>query len=183
MFGIGSMSIYDDIINNKEYCPALLIGQYSVEFKQYYRGKIFNVSTLEDVRSLVSQYYGIEDLEGRIMVLDGISFLSDYGQVHLLKFIEESTFPIVILSYYDKVSSIIKSRMKYVKKSSVVSISKMDFTSIGSVYDALNEKQLKGLDREKYVMSNCPNIYYLEHLSKDYSGSDAKINRIIGKLK
>ena len=56
------------------------------------------------------------NVNSKFLVLDGIGFLSHVGQNSLLKFIEESKLPIIILSYGDKISPIIMSRMKIIVK-------------------------------------------------------------------
>lgn len=175
-----------DILNNPNYCPCLLLGKYVTEFKKQYKGKIFMVSTLEDVRYITSNYSGIMDLEGRYFVMDGIGFLSETGQNSLLKFIEESKFPIVLLSYYDKVSPIIMSRMKFIFKKSSVKVDNLKFMKVNDCLNELErkekEEEVTELDRIKYYSDNCPLAYYLEKRVPLYTQNARRINKIISRL-
>lgn len=173
------------VLDNPDYCPCLLLGKLAVEFKRQYKGKIFLVGNLEAVRGVVNEYSGISDLEGRYCVLDGVGFLSDIGQNSLLKFIEESKFPVILLSYYDKVSPIIMSRMKFVFKAPIMEVDNLKFMRAEDCFNALDEKskqeELTMDDRVKYFAENCPLAYYIEN-SGNYDSGSRRINKLLGKL-
>jgi hypothetical protein len=180
-----------DVISSPEYCPCLFIGKYVTEFKKQYKDKIFMASTLEAVRNIVDNYTGVSSLEGRYIVLDGVGFLSDVGQNSLLKFIEESMFPIVLLSYYDKVSPIILSRMKFIYKSPVTKVSNLFFDKLSECFETVEEKskearghgeEFSDLERTKYFAEHCPMAYYFERRVPRVDYTSKRINRIISKI-
>lgn len=175
------------ILNNKEMCPCVLIGKYVNEFKKIYRGKIFSAHTLEEVRYIVNNYTGISDLEDRYFVIDGISFLSNNGQNALLKFIEESKFPIVILSYYDKISSIVLSRIKFIFKRPLKEVTNLKFVKVKDMLAMIDEKKksdpdLSEIEEVKLYAENCPNAFVLKYSAGDYDFSSQKILRMISRI-
>ena len=104
---------YVDTLNS---FPALFIGSAVVDFKKNYSGPIARATTPETLRDLVSYYTSMADI-GRILVVEDISFFSSQSlEGLLLKFVEESKIPLVLLSTYDKVSPILLSRCKEVVK-------------------------------------------------------------------
>lgn len=173
-------SIIDEIIKNPDYCPALLLGQYTIEFKKKYKKPIYMASTLESVRAIVDNFSGIPSLQNDFLVLDGIGFLSEAGLSSLLKFIEESSFPIICLSVFDRIIPTIMSRMKFVFKKPLVQMKKLDFTSLERCYETI-EKDFTYFDRVRHYIENNPVGYYLEMHGSNRLNN--RINRIISKIK
>ena len=180
-----SVDIVGKVLENPEYCPALLMGGYVVEFKKQYKKKIHFVNSRESLQELINNYSGIVDFEGRYLVIDGIGFLSERDASSLLKFIEECVAPVVCLSVYDKVLPTISSRMKFVYKKPMEEMEKIDFVSLRKCLDALEEKEKEGevpyFERVKHYALNNPIGYYLEKMGK--GRMDGKINQIISKIK
>lgn len=180
------MDYIESILKDPNYCPCLLLGRSSIDFKKAYQGRIFTVTSLEAVRDIVERYTGISDLEGRYCVLDGICFLSEVGQNSLLKFIEESRFPIVLLSYYDKVSPIIMSRVKFVFKSPTHEIKNLKFMKYKDALTALEDKQgkeeLSNQDKLRFYIDNCPVAYYMDKSCIANDGVSKRINKILSGL-
>ena len=179
--------VIKNILKSKEYCPCLLLGRYATEFKKFYRDKIFMVNDLDAVRNVVNNYSGIEDLEGRYFVMDGVGFLSDIGQNSLLKFIEESKFPIVLLSYYDKVSPIIMSRVKFVFKESPAKVTNLKFVKPSACIEYVTEKEKSSedfteTDRINYYADNCPIMYYYENRLPFSDGMGKRLTKLITEL-
>lgn len=162
----------DMILKNKKMCPVLMIGKYVNRFKQKFDGTIERIYTLEDVRNVVREYEGIEHINSEYLVLDGIGYLSQVGQNSLLKFIEESKLPIILLSYTDKVSPIIMSRMKIVVKR-WYHVKSLNFMSIENAIKGLKEKEdnsdnkLTEIERIQYMADNCPLLYGIWQQSGD----------------
>ena len=157
-----------------------------IDFKKEYKGKILPAHNLELVREIVCNYSGISSLEGRYLVLDGIGFLSETGNTALLKFLEESKIPIILLSYYDKVLPTITSRVKFVFKKPINTVLGFGSCSLEDLFDRLRDKEqdfnFKEQDRLKFVYENCPNAYILLRTGS-YDYADKRINSIIAKCR
>jgi hypothetical protein len=147
-----------------------MIGKYVNDFKQRYKDTIERAYTLNDVRNLVDEYDGIQSVKSGFLVLDGVGFLSDVGQNSLLKFIEESKLPIILLSQTDKVSPIIMSRMKIVVKK-WYPIEKVSFVQPRDALKALAEKKkdvnFKELQEAQFLADNCPSLYAIKQSAGD----------------
>lgn len=172
------MDIIDEILANKDYCPCLLLGRYSTEFKRRYKGRVHMVNTLSLVRELLNSYSGMP--VERYFVMDGIGFLSPTGCNSVLKFIEEFKSPIILLSYYDKILPTIRSRMKFVFKSPVTEVKSLDYMSMKNCLEDLKEERdLSDMDRLKAYSDKCPILYYVEKVGASYDPIGKRINKII----
>ena len=85
------------VLNNVGMCPCLMIGMYVQEFKKQYKDVIGRVYNIDNVRDLIDSYEGVTRVNSKFLVLDGVGYLSATGQNSLLKFIEESKVPIILL--------------------------------------------------------------------------------------
>nr|DAY36472.1 MAG TPA: Redirecting phage packaging protein C packaging protein, DNA Binding.0A [Bacteriophage sp.] len=177
----------EKLLEHVEMCPCLLIGKYVTEFKKVYKDTIERVYTLDDVRNLIDSYDGISNVNSKFLVLDGIGFLSHVGQNSLLKFIEESKLPIIILSYGDKISPIIMSRMKIIVKRWDV-VKNLNFSSVADTIAYINEKNSTREDKmsefdEVQIMANmCPSLYSIKQQAGDKYGytNSRLINLMVG---
>jgi hypothetical protein len=184
------MSVFlevQDILSNPSYCPCLLLGGYTIAFKKTYAGRIFKAYTLEDVRNLVEDFSGISDMDGMYLVIDGIGYLNDIGQNSLLKFIEESKLPIVLLSYYDKVSPIIQSRMKFTFKESIIKVKSLKFMSISSAVRVLEEKkqedkEMSDIDEAKFLAESCPKAFGLLNMAGSRDYASRRVLKLLSKF-
>jgi len=181
---VSDEEIIMSILNNPERCPCLFIGKFVPLFKKLYQGRIFNLTTLDSVRELVNRFAGLSDLEGRFFVIDGIGFISPAAQNSLLKFIEESKFPIILLSYYDKVSSIIHSRVKFVYKRSPAELKTLKFIHPKDAFNIIEEKKKKDpdfseMDEVKFYADNCPAAYALRYSLVDYDNYSMRLLRVM----
>jgi hypothetical protein len=179
--------LVNEILKNSFYCPCLLLGKYDSIFKSMYKGRIFKASTLEDVRDIVDRFYGIDDLDGRYFVLDGVGFLNSTGQNALLKFVEECKFPLVLLSYYDTVSPIIMSRMKFVYKKSVTEVKGLDFVRVKDVLMMIEDKKrtdsdFSEIDEVKLFAEYCPPAFALKYSVPWFDYSASRMLKLISKL-
>lgn len=160
----------EKVLTNREMCPCLMIGRYVNEFKKQYKDTIERAYTLGDVRRLVEEYDGIESVNSDVMVIEGIGYLSSVGQNSLLKFIEESKLPIILLSYNDKISPIIMSRMKIVVKR-WYQIKSLKFSKVSDAIRALNDKkkdgQMKEYEEVQFMADNCPTLYSIKQQAGD----------------
>jgi hypothetical protein len=177
----------EKLLEHVEMCPCLLIGKYVTEFKKVYKDTIERVYTLDDVRYLIDAYDGISNINSKFLVLDGIGYLSHVGQNSLLKFIEESKLPIIILSYGDKISPIIMSRMKIIVKRWDV-VKNLNFSSVADTISYINEKNSTREEKmsefeEVQVMANmCPSLYSIKQQAGDKYGynNSRLINIMVG---
>ena len=177
----------EKLLEHVEMCPCLLIGKYVTEFKKVYKDTIERVYTLDDVRYLIDAYDGISNINSKFLVLDGIGYLSHVGQNSLLKFIEESKLPIIILSYGDKISPIIMSRMKIIVKRWDV-VKNLNFSSVADTISYINEKNSTREEKmsefeEVQVMANmCPSLYSIKQQDGDKYGynNSRLINIMVG---
>lgn len=185
--GLKDEELINKILGDEGFYPCLLMGSYVTLFKKIYGDIIFSVHSLEDVRGLVDRFYGLEDLGGKIFVLDGVGFLSVTGQNSLLKFIEESKFKIVLLSYYDKVSPIIKSRMKFVFKKPVSSIKNLKFGKLRDVLTLVDDSRKKDsefndMDEVKIYADNCPGAFIFKYSIERNDYDSERILRMLSRV-
>lgn len=156
--------INSEFIENMNSFPLIVIGGAVVDFKKYYKGPISRATTPEDLRDFVSYYQSVSDL-GRVLVLEDISFLSNPScEGLLLKFVEETRLSLVLLSTYDKVSSILLSRAKSVVKYYNTK-TESDFGSVSSGFQRLNDTVKTDshyYDRVRYMSKFSPKLYYLD---------------------
>ncbi len=165
----------DSVINRlvgKDYsiCPCLLIGKSVNIFKHEFSGDIIRIYNLDDVRNVVEEYSGISDIRDGVLVLDGIGYLSNVGQNSLLKFIEESKIPLILLSYRDRISPIILSRMKVVYKL-WYPVKSLNFSRVSDAMKALEEKKqsnrMSESEEVQFLADNCPTLYSINQQAGD----------------
>lgn len=94
--------------------PLVCVGDAVSDWKKYYKGPIVQVKDEKELKEQIAYYSGLTDI-GRLLVIEDISFVSNANAI-LLKFIEESKLPIVLLSRYDKIDSVLLSRIKRIEK-------------------------------------------------------------------
>lgn len=167
---LGTKEFIDKVLSNPSLCPCLMIGKYVNDFKQRYKDTIERAYTLNDVRHLVEEYDGISSVKSGFLILDGVGYLSETGQNSLLKFIEESKLPLILLSQTDKVSPIIMSRMKIVVKK-WYPIEKMNWVKPREAIRALAEKKkdpnFRELQEVQFLADNCPRLYLIKAIAGD----------------
>lgn len=151
------------VLNNKNLTPCLMIGNYVNAFKREFDGTIEKVTNVARVRNLIDEYEGIENVNSEFLAIEGIGYLSNDGQNALLKFIEESKLPIILLSYQDKVLSTIRSRMKIVVKH-WNPVKNLSFVGESEGYKALLEKRAKNPDFKgnleiQFLAETSPRLY------------------------
>lgn len=162
------------------YSPVLLMRDAVKDFIKNYEGKIERVRNVDDVRELISYYVGIPDL-GRTLVIEGISFLNQRASFMLLKLVEESKLPIVLLSRFDNVSEIILSRIRTTLKYNNQKVNS-EFLEINDGRDVVRDKVSEDshyYDVLKNYSKYSPIMYYIEENMKVRRGKD-KIMDILG---
>jgi hypothetical protein len=155
----------DMLLMNTSMTPCLLIGNYVNAFKRKFKGTIERAYTLEKVRIITDEYDGVSNVNSEFLVIEGIGYLSEAGQNSLLKFIEESSLPIILLSYQDKVLNTIRSRMKIVAKK-WTPIKALSYAGATECISAINEKKSQNQDFKgdlviQFMADNSPELYRL----------------------
>lgn len=154
------------ILKDRNLTPCLLIGKYVNVFKQVFNGTIVRAYSLENVRHIIDEYEGITNVNSGTLVLEGIGYLSQVGQNSLLKFIEESSLPIVLLSYNDNILNTIRSRMKLTMKlwEPVKDFKYLDL--LGALRAAEEKKasdaNFRGNNEIQFYADSCPKLYVLK---------------------
>ncbi len=147
--------------NIKTTSPVLLMADAVTVFKRMYSGPIKYVSNTEEVRELVSYYYGVKDLNHPVIIED-LCLLKEGASFLLLKLVEEATFPIILLSTYDKVSPILLSRCKSIIKFSLAEIN-CQFMPAYRGKEAMDEylsEDSQIMDKFRWMRDNSPMLYY-----------------------
>ena len=174
-----SKQVLDVVKNIRSNSPVILMADAVTVFKKLYSGPIKEVSSIEDVRDLVSYYYGIDNLN-RPLIIEDLCLLTDSASFLLLKLVEEAKFPIILLSSYDKVSPIILSRCKYILKFSIADVSSL-FMSASSGKEAMEEylsEDSNQMDKYRWMRDNSPQLYYYSIRCNNVSNVD-KILKIL----
>ena len=155
----------DMVLKDESMTPCLLIGNYVNAFKRRFKGTIERAYSLEKVRIITEEYEGVGSVNSGYLVIEGIGYLSSVGQNSLLKFIEESSLPIVLLSYQDKVINTIRSRMKITVKS-WPRIKTLSYVNASEGQKALAEKKSQNKDFKgdleiQFMADSSPDLYKL----------------------
>ena len=141
--------------------PILLIGEECIlTFSKAWEGKIVEIDK-DNIKEVV-EYYSITKLSYPLVIRD-ISTLNNVQVNYLLKLIEESKNPIILLASYDNLNNILLSRIKTVIKfrSNITSELKSDKESIEAIKEGL-EKDLSYKDKISLIRDISPRYYLLE---------------------
>ena len=150
-----------DTVNNVfKTSPLLLIGESYLIFKKSYEGKIIEIDK-DNIKDIV-EYYSMLTLSYPLVIRD-ISTLNNVQVNYLLKLLEESKNPIILLASYDNINSILLSRIKTIIKfkSSITSELKDDIESIEAIKEGL-EKDLSYKDKISLIRDISPRYYLLK---------------------
>lgn len=145
--------------NIQNTCPALLVGKAALLFKQMYKGIVVELKNTAEVRDFISSYMGIES--SRPVVISDIGYLPKQASFLLLKLVEESKFPVILLSVEDKVNSILLSRVKKVVKFPVNEKSDNSLCGLKEAYEQVYGEEKKTINEIQFAAENCPQLYQL----------------------
>lgn len=166
----------ETIVSVNRYSPILLIGGAVVYFKQRYKGKLNVLSNIEDTRNFVAD--NINKVYDKPLIIDGIGDLTPNAQATLLKYIEEAKTSIILLSYQDTVSEIIKSRCRRIVKLPLSEQVTSKLLPAKKALDVINEylqENTTQQDRERLVSETSPALYNLEYLVGSKSNKEKLI--------
>ena len=144
----------------QETCPVLLVGKAVSLFKKMYKDPIRELKNTEDVKEFVSEYTGISS--PKPVVISDIGYLQPQTAFLLLKLVEESKFPVILLSTNDKVDSILLSRVKRVIKFPMDEITNNNLIPISDAFAQVYGDEKKVVNKIKFYAENCPQLYKLE---------------------
>ena len=167
--------MYENLKSIKNKTPLLIIGKGVPLFKKMYKGNIYNLTSLEDVREFISEFSEVE-LDFPIVIED-VSNL--YRDSSLLKLIEESKFPLVMLASKDNLSDALMSRMKYILKIPETNES-IELVSISQASAELKDKDWSQEEVNKYLADSCPQLLVLNDRIKKMKNKDKIIQIFAG---
>ena len=164
----------EDIYNTS---PLLIIGEARLLFIKAWKYKINSVSNTKELRDIIDYYSTVQD--NKPIVIDDLSLLQENSLKLLLKLVEESKSPIILLGTYDNIDKILLSRIKtYIRfKESI----KSEFLDFKSFYEQLQEKDFsdsRESDKILFYLKKCP-----KYLSLDYDiKTSSNKNKILSIL-
>lgn len=165
--------MYEQLKTIKNKTPLLIIGKRAMYiFKQMYKGNIYILENLSDVRDFISEFADVE--LSLPVVIEDLSNL--YRDSSLLKLVEDSKFPLVMLASQDNLSHAMMSRVKTIVKLPDENY-RCNFSNIESTLAELKEKELSQEENIKYLAENCPQLLFLQDKIKKMKNKD-KITQI-----
>jgi len=168
--------IYETMKDIKGKTPILLIGGASVIFKKIYRGNIYQVYNTEEVKDFLMQFSNVE--YDKPIVLEDISAIQRDSV--LLKLVEETTIPLILLASKDNITLPLHSRIKTTIKLPLEP-SKCSFVSILEAHEYITNNELTGDEFDSYIADNCPELALAYDSMKNRKYKD-KIIQILGGL-
>lgn len=156
--------IYKRLSNIREKSPVLLIEKAAVLFREDYSREVYRVDSQEELRDLVERFTNTP-YQG-LLVIEDISKVYDMSV--LLKFLEEASFPIILLAYKDcvTVSETILSRVKTVIKYPYSEV-RSNLVCAREGIDLWRAEQDKS-DQDRFFAQESPELYYLKLKSSKY---------------
>lgn len=156
--------------------PVLLVNKAALIFKEGYSKEIYHVENQDELKELVERFTNTP--YSGLLVIDDISRVWDLSV--LLKFLEEATFPIVLLAYKDTdtLSTTLLSRIKtYIKYPyDVVST---NLTNAREALDLWKVEQDKS-NQDRFYAQESPELYYLRLKSNRFV-CNTKIVELLAK--
>lgn len=149
----------EDIYNTS---PLLIVGDARLLFLKAWQYKVNRVTNTKELREVTNYYATVKD--SKPIVIDDLSLLQESSLKLLLKLVEESKTPVILLSSYDNLDSILLSRIRtFIRFKEDI---KSDFLSLSEFYDILVEKDFKdskASDKLKFYVSKCPKYLQLDY--------------------
>ena len=159
---------------------TLYIGEQSVLFRKENKYPMSRVSSVSELREIVTYYEGITFLD-RPVILEDLSFITgDYESV-LLKFLEETKLSIILLAMYDTFSATLLSRVSGIHKE-LKGSTHSEFLGLKQGFQRLEDLMPEGIQYYSKVamMSQySPLLYATEQRLKGIRNQE-KIIRILG---
>lgn len=142
--------------------PVLIVGEARLTFLRAWQYKVNRVTNTKELREVTNYYATVKD--SKPIVIDDLSLLQESSLKLLLKLVEESKTPVILLSSYDNLDSILLSRIRtFIRFKEDI---KSDFLSLSEFYDILVEKDFKdskASDKLKFYVSKCPKYLQLDY--------------------
>ena len=144
--------------------PVLLVEKAALMFKEEYSKEIYRVENQEELKDLVERFTNTP--YSGLLVIEDISNVWDMSV--LLKFLEEATFPIVLLAYKDgdNIGNTIISRIKTYIKYPYESV-KSNLTNARDALDIWKVEQDKS-NQDRFFAQESPELYYLKLKTSKY---------------
>jgi hypothetical protein len=126
--------------------------------------------------SLLGKYLTVTNEK---LVIDDLSLIQQGSLKLLLKLVEESKIPIILLSSFDNIDKILLSRIKtYIRFDEPI---KSDFLSLSDFYDVLSNKDFKDSkqsDKLTFYRDKCPMYLELDY----YINTSSNKNKLLSIL-
>jgi hypothetical protein len=141
--------------------PALVIGGLCVQVRQSPDIVVRKIDTADELNAVIDRYTGIPSLP-YLLTLDDLAFTPKSAIPKLLKFIEDSSLDILLLSSQDVISPPLLSRMSLVVKT-IVSPTHSNLLSPQAGRQRLQaDSDLSRYDQIAQWAKESPLIYYNE---------------------
>lgn len=144
--------------------PVLLVEKAALVFRENYHKEVYRVENQKELKELIEVFTNISYTG--LLVIEDISRVYDLSV--LLKFLEETTTPVVLLAYQDCASlgNTILSRVKTYVKAPYSPINS-NLTNAKDALDLWNMEQNKS-DQDRFYAQESPELYYLKTKSNRY---------------
>lgn len=150
------------IENIYETSPVLIIGEARLLFLRSWKYKVCNITNTKDLRELVDYYSTITD--NKPIVIDDLSNIQQNSLKLLLKLVEESKTPIILLGSIDNIDKILLSRIRtFIRFKEDI---KSEFLSLYDFAEVLRDKDFsdsKYSDKLKFYRDKCPKYLQLDY--------------------
>lgn len=171
------IDLKNSIENIYNTAPLLIVGEARLLFIKAWKYKINRVSNTKELRELADYYSSIKDTKP--LVIDDLSLIQQGSLKLLLKLVEESKIPIILLSSFDNIDKILLSRIKtYIRFDEPI---KSDFLSLSDFYDVLSNKDFKDSkqsDKLTFYRDKCPMYLELDY----YINTSSNKNKLLSIL-
>lgn len=139
--------------------PIALVGSVARQLKLRTSLPVRRVTSPEETAELIANYTGIKAVDTPLLIED-LAFLSPQTLSQLLKFLEESVIPIVLLSTYDVFTPPILSRLKIFLKAPIEKTQSNLLTPEAGREKINLSKDTHTLDKIRHQGREAPLLYY-----------------------
>ena len=164
------------LINIREKSPVLLIELAATLFREEYSKEVYTINNQEELRSLIETFSNTP--------YDGLLVIEDISKVYdlsvLLKFLEETKTPVILLAYRDgnNINNTILSRIKTLVKFPYGNANS-NLISAREGLDLWKVEQTRQ-DQDRFYASESPELYYLKTRTGKYV-CNTKIVELLSK--
>lgn len=153
-------SLVESVNNLRDTSPLLILGEAYYVFRKAWKDKIVSINS-ENVKEIV-EYYSSVKLDYPL-VLEDLALLSSKNLSHLLKLIEETKSPVILLASFDNINEILLSRIKTIIKFNKPCSCEFKTAEEGlAIIDESLSNDSSYNDILRYQAKYSPMLYYIE---------------------